>query len=382
MPHPIRVIAIRVLAAVIAVSGPALAQERTIPARTIPTPTTVSPELQRIIAAPWDGSEGPMTLTDADWKTLRKRGDDAQAQALQTTKQQLGVSVTAEKIAGVQAYRVKPAAIAPENRNRILVHVHGGAYVFGGGEAAAGEAVLMAHFGKIEIVSVDYRMPPDFPYPAALDDALAVWKDVAKSRNPGNIGLFGTSTGGGMTLALVLKLKELKLPLPGAIMAGTPWAISPNRRYVLHQRVRRQRSRQQRRHARSCRQVVCRHAQLEGTSAFAGVWQLQWFPSGYPAIRHARPVPEQYRTGSSEALAGWRHRRTTRFRGPVARAIHAGTAGPRDQGCLDRGQPIFQSTFETITAAGAADSSAVPCCLASRDEDGLPAQDVQDAAFV
>jgi epsilon-lactone hydrolase len=224
MPHPIRPIAIRVLAALIGVSGPALAQDRTIPARTLPTPTTVSPELQRIIAAPWDGSKGPVNLSDADWKNLRKRGDDAQAQALQLTKQQLGVSVTAEKIAGVQAYRVKPAAIAPENRNRMLVHVHGGAYVFGGGEAAAAEAVLMAHFGKIEIVSVDYRMPPDFPFPAALDDALAVWKEVAKSRNPANIGLFGTSTGGGMTLALVLKLKELKLPLPGAIMAGTPWA--------------------------------------------------------------------------------------------------------------------------------------------------------------
>jgi acetyl esterase/lipase len=165
-----------------------------------------------------------VNLTDADWKNLRKQGDEAQAQALQKTKQQLGVSVTAEKIAGVQAYRVKPAAIAPENRNRILVHVHGGAYVFGGGEAAAAEAVLMAHFGKIEIVSVDYRMPPDFPYPAALDDALAVWTEVAKSRNSGNVGLFGTSTGGGMTLALVLKLKELKMPLPGAIMAGTPWA--------------------------------------------------------------------------------------------------------------------------------------------------------------
>jgi len=224
MPQPIRAFAVPVLAVVIAVSGPALAQERTIPARTIPTPTTVSPELQRIIAAPWSGSKDPLKLTDAEWKNLRKQGDDAQAAALQTTKQQLGVSVTAEKIAGVQAYRVKPAAIAPENRNRILVHVHGGAYVFGGGEAAAAEAVLMAHFGKIEIVSVDYRMPPDFPFPAAIDDALAVWKDVAKLRNPGNIGLFGTSTGGGMTLALVLKLKELKLPLPGAIMAGTPWA--------------------------------------------------------------------------------------------------------------------------------------------------------------
>jgi epsilon-lactone hydrolase len=67
-------------------------------------------------------------------------------------------------------------------------------------------------------------MPPDFPFPAALDDALAVWKEVAKSRDTKRMGLFGTSTGGGMTLALVLKMKELRMPLPGAIMAGTPWS--------------------------------------------------------------------------------------------------------------------------------------------------------------
>src|SRR5262249_30475697 len=170
------------------------------------------------------GSKVPMNLTAAEWKALQKRADDGQAQTLQATKRKLRVTVTEERIAGVRVYRVKPAVVAPENRNRILVHVHGGAYVFGGGEAAAAEAVLMAQFGEIEIVSVDYRMPPDFPYPTAPDDALAVWREVAKSRNPGHVGLFGTSTGGGMTLALVLKLKDLKLALPGAIMAGTPWA--------------------------------------------------------------------------------------------------------------------------------------------------------------
>lgn len=217
-------VTLRLLAVFAALSSVIAAQERSVPARTVPTPTTVSPEVQAIIAAPWAGTKAPMNLTAAEWKDLQKRSDQSAAQALQATKQRLHVTVREETIAGVRSYRVTPAAIAPENRNRILVHVHGGAYVFGGGEAAAAEAVLMAHYGKIEIVSVDYRMPPDFPFPAALDDALAVWKDVARSRNARSMGLFGTSTGGGMTLALVLKLKELKLPLPGAIMAGTPWS--------------------------------------------------------------------------------------------------------------------------------------------------------------
>jgi epsilon-lactone hydrolase len=182
--------------------------ERTIPARTIPVPTTVSPELQKLIAPAWGGSTSPMKLTSDEWKTLQKRMDEGAAKTLQPIKQNLHVSVQEEKIAGVKVYRVKPEAIAPENRNRLLVHVHGGAYVFFAGEAAASEAVLMAKFGKIEVVSVDYRMPPDFPFPAALDDALVVWKEIGRSRDPKTLGLFGTSTGGGLTLALVLKLKE------------------------------------------------------------------------------------------------------------------------------------------------------------------------------
>jgi epsilon-lactone hydrolase len=198
--------------------------ERAIPARTIPVPTTVSPEMQQLIAPAWSGSKSPVTLTSDQWKALQKQRDSDAAKALQPVKQKFHVSVQEERIAGVRVYRVKPQAIAPENRNRILVHVHGGAYVFFGGEAAAAEAVYMANFGKIEVVSVDYRMPPDFPFPAALDDGLAVWKEVAKSRDTKRMGLFGTSTGGGMTLAMVLRMKELKMTLPGAIMAGTPWS--------------------------------------------------------------------------------------------------------------------------------------------------------------
>jgi epsilon-lactone hydrolase len=200
------------------------AQERTIPARTIPTPTTVSPQLQKVIAPAWSGTKTGWDITATQWKEIQKKTDEDRAKAARATREMFHLSVTEEKIAGVHVYRVKPQTIAPENKNRILIHVHGGAYVFGGGEAATAEALMAANFGKIEVISVDYRMPPDFPFPAALDDAFAVWKEVAKSRNTKNIGLFGTSTGGGMTLALILKLKELKMPLPGAIMAGTPWS--------------------------------------------------------------------------------------------------------------------------------------------------------------
>ena len=70
--------------------------------------------------------------------------------------------------------------------------------------------------------SIDYRRPPVHPFPAAIEDTLAVWKAVIKKQDASAIALFGTSAGGNLTLATTLKLKQLGLPLPGALFAGTP----------------------------------------------------------------------------------------------------------------------------------------------------------------
>ena len=122
----------------------------------------------------------------------------------------------------MQAYLVTPADLPPENRNRLLVHIHGGCYVLQGGEAATTEAIYMAGFGRFKVLSVDYRRPPEFPYPAALDDSVAVWKGALKMADPKNMAIFGTSAGGALTLSTVLRAKQEKLPLPAAIAPGTP----------------------------------------------------------------------------------------------------------------------------------------------------------------
>jgi acetyl esterase/lipase len=103
--------------------------------------------------------------------------------------------------------------------------VHGGAYALFGGFAALREAVLVAHYAHTAVLSIDYRMPPYHPYPAALDDTIAVWRDlVRRGHDPHAMALFGTSAGGGLTLAAVQKLRALGVPLPAALFAGTPWA--------------------------------------------------------------------------------------------------------------------------------------------------------------
>jgi acetyl esterase/lipase len=127
-------------------------------------------------------------------------------------------------LGAVTARRITPANLDPARAGRVLIHLHGGGYVMGGGEAGVAEGVLGAHYARAPVLSVDYRMPPDHPHPAAVDDAVAVWRAVIEGHAPASAGVFGTSAGGGLMLAMVLKLKALGLPLPGALAAGTPWA--------------------------------------------------------------------------------------------------------------------------------------------------------------
>jgi acetyl esterase/lipase len=211
----------------IAASGTAIAQEgtRKAPARDIPVPTAdVSPAAQALVGAPLQGTWNAHPKDAAAWKELIDARADAVAKTLPALRERLGVKVEATKIGGVNAYIVTPDNIPEANRNRVLVHVHGGGYVFFPGESGTREAILMAGYGKFKIISVDYRMPPDHPYPAAMDDAMAVWKEIVKTSDPKKMAIFGTSTGGGMTLAMVLRAKKEGLPLPAATAPGTPWS--------------------------------------------------------------------------------------------------------------------------------------------------------------
>jgi len=202
----------------------ALDTARQIPARELPIPQTVGPAMQALIAAPLSPIWNEHPKSAQEWKEFVQKVTAPTLSALPAMREKMGVKVEPATIGGVRTFVVTPNEVAEQNRNRVLVHVHGGGYVFFPGEAATSEAILMAGRGKIKVISIDYRMPPDFPYPAAMDDAMAVYREVLKTTDAKKVGIFGTSTGGGMTLAMVLRAKNEGLPLPGAIAPGTPWS--------------------------------------------------------------------------------------------------------------------------------------------------------------
>jgi len=81
---------------------------------------------------------------------------------------------------------------------------------------------MMAGFAGFKVISVDYRMPPDFPFPAALDDAVAVYRELLKTTKAERIGVLGSSAGGSLTLTMLMRARTEHLPMPGAIALGTP----------------------------------------------------------------------------------------------------------------------------------------------------------------
>jgi monoterpene epsilon-lactone hydrolase len=219
------VLALTALACVPAVAQTAASTQpapEQVPAKSLPVPTDVSPELQKLIAAPRNPNWNNLMKTGAEWRAFANKQAAETMQTLPAMRQRLHVTVKPTTINGVHAFVVTPDVIAPEHQNQTLIHVHGGCYELFPGESGTAEAILMAGLGHYRVISVDYRMAPDAYFPASLDDALTVYQAELKDTDPKHIGVFGTSAGGALVLEMMLRAKQLGLPMPGAIAPGTP----------------------------------------------------------------------------------------------------------------------------------------------------------------
>jgi monoterpene epsilon-lactone hydrolase len=143
------------------------------------------------------------------------------------------VTIESREIAGVRTDVVRPAAgVAPENADRVLLNLHGGGLTVAGGVGGQQESVPIAALGGIEVISVDYRMHPEYAYPAASEDVAAVYEALLERYDPANIGIYGCSAGGYLTAACMPWFERAGLPRPGAIgVFSAPAAIEPVTRW-------------------------------------------------------------------------------------------------------------------------------------------------------
>lgn len=178
--------------------------------RVVPMPTTISPEAQSWLESLVHTTPGPETLAER-----RARTDVWRAQDSAEARKLYPVTVEESTTTGVRTDIITPLTTPPENRNRVLINLHGGGFNSDSGSLI--EGVPIANLAKIKVVSVYYRLAPENPFPAAVDDVVAVYKELLKTYKPQCIGIFGTSAGAILTGEVTVRLKQLDLPLPGAL---------------------------------------------------------------------------------------------------------------------------------------------------------------------
>lgn len=156
-------------------------------------------------------------LANAPVTLMRKRLD----QLGRLARAARHVAIEKKPIAGLYAEWYRPAGAQP---GKLLLYLHGGAYTLGSCDSHRKLVTHMAKEGNIEAVMPEYRLAPEHPFPAGLDDALAVYKELLESGyNAADIVISGDSAGGGLSVATMLQLRHEGLPLPGAAILLSPF---------------------------------------------------------------------------------------------------------------------------------------------------------------
>jgi acetyl esterase/lipase len=131
------------------------------------------------------------------------------------------VTVTAASLGGVPTAEITVDGIEPRH---VVLYFHGGVYVIGDAFLAADLASQVGRRTKAKVISVDYRLAPEHPYPAAVDDALAAYQALLDSGiDPSDIAFAGESAGGGLAIATLVNARDHGLPLPAAAFVMSPY---------------------------------------------------------------------------------------------------------------------------------------------------------------
>lgn len=177
--------------------------------RVVPVPKTISPEAQARLARPASDAATPETLEQ------RRTGTNKwQAGAGEKSRAMYPVRIESQTMGGVPVRVVDPvdASLHPE---RLLINLHGGGFNSDSGSLT--ESIPIANLTRTRVIAVLYRLAPEHPFPAAVDDAVAVYREALKTHKPANIGIYGTSAGAILTGEVAVRFKQLGLPLPGAL---------------------------------------------------------------------------------------------------------------------------------------------------------------------
>jgi len=195
---------------------------RHVPARDVPIPSSVSAAAQAALAVELPDAPVPPADDHDAWRERVVFVDQFLLDRFTRESGHVEADVDTREVAGATVHVVVPLNLPAEGRRRVYVDLHGGALVMGGGDACRAGGVRTAGIVGVETWAVDYRMPPDHPYPAGLDDCVAVYRALIEDLSPAQIIVGGGSAGGNLAAATILRARDEGLPLPAAAVLVTP----------------------------------------------------------------------------------------------------------------------------------------------------------------
>ena len=195
-----------------------------IPARDVPVPSYLSPQAQALLVPRLAGNAPFPEIDDKDgWRARIRQMDEGLLPFLQMLSPGVSATVEDRTVDGVRVFDVRPENVAADDR-RIILDIHGGGLFLCAGEVCRLMATGVAGRTRRHLWSVDYRMPPDHPYPAPLDDCVAAYRALLREHAPEDIIVHGASAGGNLAAALILRARDEGLPLPAGAILNTPEA--------------------------------------------------------------------------------------------------------------------------------------------------------------
>jgi monoterpene epsilon-lactone hydrolase len=143
------------------------------------------------------------------------RGRQLRQMSSDTIRALYPANVEFSTIAGVPVSVVTPLSIPSNKTDRVLINLHGGGFTSDSGSLT--ESMPIANLTKIKVISVMYRLAPGYKFPAPVEDVVAVYRELLKTYRAQHIAIYGSSAGAVLTPEVAVKLKQLGLPLPGAL---------------------------------------------------------------------------------------------------------------------------------------------------------------------
>jgi acetyl esterase/lipase len=132
-----------------------------------------------------------------------------------------GIRIESDSLGGIAVERIVPDAA---HATRIFFHLHGGGYVLGNPASSRALTCEFSRLARCTVVSVDYRLAPEHPFPAAVEDAVSAYRALLElCRRPQDIAIGGESAGGGLAVATLVAARERSLPMPASLIAISPW---------------------------------------------------------------------------------------------------------------------------------------------------------------